>query len=81
MTVGFQNEMVVLTPLTLHRTLTCVARHLGGATHESISEAVQLVIAAIFLIADHATTLEAGIMVKLVRVISLFTQMTIITSP
>ena len=41
MTVGCQNEMVVVTPVTLHRTLTCVARHLGGATHESISEAVQ----------------------------------------
>lgn len=36
---------------------------------------------AIKKIADHATTLDAGIMVKLVRVISLFTQMTIITSP
>ena len=29
-------------------TLTCVAGHLGGATHGSISEAVQIVIAAIF---------------------------------
>ena len=81
MTVRCQNEMVVLSPVTLQRRLTCVARHLGGATHGSISEAVQLVITAIFSFADHATTLDAGIMVKLVRVISLFTQMTIITSP
>ena len=73
--------MVVLTPVTLQRTLTCVAGHLGGLTHGSISEAVQLVIAAIFLFAAYATTLDAGVMVKLVRVISLFTQMTIITCP
>ena len=32
-------------------------------------------------ITDHATTLDVGIMVKLVRVISLFTRMAIITSP
>ena len=46
MTVGCQNEMVVLTPVTLQRTLTCIAGHLGGQTHGSISEAVQLVVAA-----------------------------------
>ena len=81
MTVGCQNEFVVLPPVTLQRTLTCVAEHLGGPTYGSISEAVQLVIVAIFLFAAHATTLDTGVMVKLVRVISLFTQMTIITSP
>ena len=80
MAVWCKNAMIVVITLTVKCTLTCVAGHLGDATHGSISEAMQLVTAAIFLFVVHATTLDGGIMVKPVRVISLFTQMTIITS-